>query len=78
MGRGGGSEFTAYVELDSLLGLDCGEVSTVPSAISLYLASVSQVWRFLIIFSGLSDQLSSLVVCQSASLGHLHSLLAKT
>lgn len=41
MGRGGGSEFTAYVELDSLLGLECGEaLSNVPSGVSLYLASV--------------------------------------
>lgn len=41
MGRGGGSECTAYVELDSLLGLECGgALPDVPSAVSLYLASI--------------------------------------
>lgn len=41
MGRGGRSECTAYVELDSLLGLGCGRaLPNVPSAVSLYLASI--------------------------------------
>lgn len=42
MGRGGGSECTAYVELDSLLGLEYGgALPNIPSAVSLYLAIFS-------------------------------------
>ena len=47
MGRGGGSECTAYVELDSLLGLECGgALPNVPSAVSLYLVSIGHFQPF--------------------------------
>lgn len=59
MGRGGRSECTAYVELDSLLGLGCGRaLPNVPSAVSLYLAIFS---HFLINFCGFNDQWTSFV-----------------